>query len=188
MDYLVVHLFSQGHVKIPRTSVPLSFFLASLLLDNLTIDMRLYHTEAWLGAERLYLTIGAVFGLYWSITRALWDHNSSGLYAFEEEIERGYINAGIQVKVWFFLALYIWEGIGLSMVYFDNLNNEPLNKYKKILKIEKKNYSYVFLLLDWWSFKFHIISLSFNSPLKTIKLKPLQIAWKFDGLWWTIKR
>jgi hypothetical protein len=26
----------------------------------------------------------------------------------------------------------------LTMIYFDNLDNKPLNKYKKILKIEKK--------------------------------------------------
>jgi hypothetical protein len=73
------------------------------------------------------------------------------------------------------------------MVYFDNLDNEPFNKYKKNLKM---NFFYkcVILPLDWWSFKFHAISLSFDSPSKTVNLKSLQIAWKFDGLWWTIKR
>jgi hypothetical protein len=35
----------------------------------------------------------------------------------------------------------------LTMVYFDNLDNEPLNKYKKN-KNEKKIYRCVFLLLD----------------------------------------
>jgi hypothetical protein len=54
------------------------------------------------------------------------------------------------------------------MDYFDNLDNEPLNKYKK-------NYRCVFLPLDWWSFKFHIILLSFDSLSKTVKLEPLQI-------------
>jgi hypothetical protein len=57
------------------------------------------------------------------------------------------------------------------MGYFDNLDNGPLNKYKKILKIFF--YRCVILYLDWWSFKFHAISLSFGSPLKTVKLEPL---------------
>jgi hypothetical protein len=56
----------------------------------------------------------------------------------------------------------------LTINYFDNLDNEPLNKYKKILKI-KKNYKFILLHLDLWSFKFHTISLSFDSPSKTIK-------------------
>jgi hypothetical protein len=34
------------------------------------------------------------------------------------------------------------SGDPLTMDYFDNVDNGPLNKYKKILKIEKKN-SYV---------------------------------------------
>jgi hypothetical protein len=52
------------------------------------------------------------------------------------------------------------------MGYFDNLNNEPLNKYKKILKMKKKIYRYVLVSFDWWSFKFYVISLSFDSPIK----------------------
>jgi hypothetical protein len=51
------------------------------------------------------------------------------------------------------------------MVYFDNFNNEFLNKYKKNVKNGKK----ILLRLDWWSFKFHTISWSFDSPSKTIK-------------------
>jgi hypothetical protein len=35
----------------------------------------------------------------------------------------------------------------LTMGYFDNLNNEPLNKYKKILKMNFF-YRYVLLLMD----------------------------------------
>jgi hypothetical protein len=54
------------------------------------------------------------------------------------------------------------------MNYFDNFDNEFLKKYKKILKI-KKIYRYVFILLDWWSLKFHVISLSFDSSSKIIK-------------------
>jgi hypothetical protein len=33
------------------------------------------------------------------------------------------------------------------MGYFDNLDNEHLNKYQNMFKIEKK-YKYVFLLID----------------------------------------
>jgi hypothetical protein len=73
------------------------------------------------------------------------------------------------------------------MIYFDNLNNGPLINIK-YLKNRKKVYIYVLLYLDWWSFKFHVISLSFDSPSKSVKLEPLQIIWKFDDLWWTIKR
>jgi hypothetical protein len=63
----------------------------------------------------------------------------------------------------------------LTVSYFDNLDNRSLNKYKKkILKIEKV-YRCVLLTLDRWSFKFHVISLSFDSPSKTVKLEPLQI-------------
>jgi hypothetical protein len=36
----------------------------------------------------------------------------------------------------------------LAMGYFDNLDNELWDKYKKNLKIEKKLYIYVFLLID----------------------------------------
>jgi hypothetical protein len=36
------------------------------------------------------------------------------------------------------------------MGYFDNLNNEPLNKYKKILKMKKKRFidMFLYLLID----------------------------------------
>jgi hypothetical protein len=73
------------------------------------------------------------------------------------------------------------------MSYFDNVNNEPLNKYKRDFKNEFF-YRCVLLPIDWVSFKFHAISLSFDSSSKTVKLKPLQIAYKFDDFWWTIKR
>jgi hypothetical protein len=53
---------------------------------------------------------------------------------------------------------------GDPLGYFDN---ELLNKYIK------KVYKCVLLSLDWWSFKCHAILLSFDSPLKTDKLKPL---------------
>jgi hypothetical protein len=49
------------------------------------------------------------------------------------------------------------------MSYFDNLDNESQNKYKKNLKNRKKVYKCVLLRLDWWSFKFHGISLSLDS-------------------------
>jgi hypothetical protein len=60
----------------------------------------------------------------------------------------------------------LMSGDQLTMGYFDNLDNGPLNKYKK-------NYTCVFLPLDWWSFKFHAISLSFDSLSNTVKLEPL---------------
>jgi hypothetical protein len=56
------------------------------------------------------------------------------------------------------------------MSYFDNLDNGPLNKYKIILKNKKKVYRCVLLPMDSESFKFHSISLSFDSPSKTVKL------------------
>jgi hypothetical protein len=58
------------------------------------------------------------------------------------------------------------------MNYFDNLDNEPLNKYKNNLKNEKNIYRCFLLPFDWWSFKFNTISLSFDSPSKIVKLKP----------------
>jgi hypothetical protein len=42
------------------------------------------------------------------------------------------------------------------MGYFDNLDNEPLNKYKKNLKNEKKVYRYVLL------FRLMVIQISCN--------------------------
>jgi hypothetical protein len=63
---------------------------------------------------------------------------------------------------------YIYGRGSLDNGYLDNLDNEFSNKYKKILK--KKSNENVLLLIDWWWFKFHIISLSFNSPSKTVKL------------------
>jgi hypothetical protein len=72
------------------------------------------------------------------------------------------------------------SGDPLTMGYFDNL--ESLNKYKRKLKNEKKNYRCVIILLDWWLFKFHTISLSFDSPSKTVNLKPLWIM----KIWWSL--
>jgi hypothetical protein len=64
------------------------------------------------------------------------------------------------------------------MDYFDNFDNGLLIKYKKILKMGKKIYRCVLLPLNWWSFKFYAISLSFDSPSKTIKFS----CNLFDGL------
>jgi hypothetical protein len=44
---------------------------------------------------------------------------------------------------------------------------------QKNLKLEKNPYKFALLLIDWWWFKFNVISLSFDRPLKTVKLKPL---------------
>jgi hypothetical protein len=57
------------------------------------------------------------------------------------------------------------------MDYFDNFNNGPLNKYKKI-KIKKVKRC-VLLPMHWGSFKFHTISLLFDSPSKAVKLERL---------------
>jgi hypothetical protein len=46
------------------------------------------------------------------------------------------------------MRLYIMSGESLIMDYFDNLDNEYLNKYKKNLKMKKKNSLRVFPLLD----------------------------------------
>jgi hypothetical protein len=43
----------------------------------------------------------------------------------------------------------------------------------KINKNRKKPHRYIFLLIDWWWFKFHAIWLSFVSPSKTVELEPL---------------
>jgi hypothetical protein len=67
------------------------------------------------------------------------------------------------------------------MGYFDNHENGSLNKYKKILKI-KKIYKCILLPMDWGSFKFHIISLSFDSPSKTIKFLCTLQRFYFNGL------
>jgi hypothetical protein len=56
------------------------------------------------------------------------------------------------------------------MSYFENLDNDLLNKYKKIINKKIIN---IYLLINWYGFKFYVISLSFNSPLKIIKLEPL---------------
>jgi hypothetical protein len=53
------------------------------------------------------------------------------------------------------------------MDYFDKFDNGLLNKYKTNFK-NKKVYRFIFLLLDWWSFKFHVISLSFDDPANII--------------------
>jgi hypothetical protein len=73
------------------------------------------------------------------------------------------------------------------MGYFDNFDNESQNKYKINVKNRKKNYRCVLLTLDWWSFKFHAISLSFDSPSKTIKFSYNLQRFQFNGFWWTIK-
>jgi hypothetical protein len=49
------------------------------------------------------------------------------------------------------------------MSYFDNLDDEFLNKYKKYYKC----------VLFFYGLMLIQISLSFDSPLKTVKLKPL---------------
>jgi hypothetical protein len=46
------------------------------------------------------------------------------------------------------MTLYLNSGDPLKMGYFDNLDNEYLNKYKINLKNEKKIYRCIFLLLD----------------------------------------
>jgi hypothetical protein len=79
------------------------------------------------------------------------------------------------------VTIFVLSGDPLTMDYFDNIDNGPLNKYKKNLK-NIKVYRCVLLFLDWWLFKFYVISLSFDSPSKTVNLKSLQIIWKFDGL------
>jgi hypothetical protein len=70
----------------------------------------------------------------------------------------------------------------LTTDYFDNLDNELLNKYKKIKN--RNNYRYVLLPINWWSFKFHAISLSFDSPFKIIwnRCKLYVKVMIFDGL------
>jgi hypothetical protein len=75
----------------------------------------------------------------------------------------------------------------LTMIYFDN---KFLNKYKKM----KKNYKCILLLLDWWSFKFHTILLSFDSPSKIVincmnfwwSLMDYQMIMKLYKIWMTI--
>jgi hypothetical protein len=66
------------------------------------------------------------------------------------------------------------------MIYIDNLHNGLLNKYKK--KWKKNIVSSTFRLMVIQ------ISLSLDNPSKTVKLEQLQITWKFNGLWWTIKQ
>jgi hypothetical protein len=53
------------------------------------------------------------------------------------------------------------------MGYFDNLDNKFSNKYEKIFKL-KKPYKYDFLLIDWWWFKFNVISLSFDTHQESL--------------------
>jgi hypothetical protein len=78
---------------------------------------------------------------------------------------------------YFYPRLFYWDMSEdpLIMDYFDNLDNESLNKYKNNLKI-KNIYRFVLLPLYWWSFKFHVILLLFDSPSKTVKLESLQIT------------
>jgi hypothetical protein len=68
------------------------------------------------------------------------------------------------------------------MGYFDNVDNGPLNKYKKILKM-KKVYRCVILILDWWSFKFHVIRLIVHQrPLNWNRCKLYENLMVFDRL------
>jgi hypothetical protein len=46
------------------------------------------------------------------------------------------------------MTLYLNSGDPLKLGYFDNLDNEYLNKYKINFKNEKKVYRCIFLLLD----------------------------------------
>jgi hypothetical protein len=66
------------------------------------------------------------------------------------------------------------------MGYFDNLDDGPLNKYKKkILKMKKVCRC---VLLDWWSLKFYVISLSFDSPSNFHTIYNGSNLTVFDGL------
>jgi hypothetical protein len=58
------------------------------------------------------------------------------------------------------IIVNIHEWDPLTMCYFDNLDNESLNKYKKILKIKK--FIEVF-------FRDHQNFMQFDSPSKTIR-------------------
>jgi hypothetical protein len=81
------------------------------------------------------------------------------------------------------VPLFLGKG-SLGNDYLDNFDNGYSNKYKK-LKNRKKSYKYVIILIVWWCsdlcknaikfrwFKFNAISLLFDSPSKTLKLKPL---------------
>jgi hypothetical protein len=87
-----------------------------------------------------------------------WVRSTGGLHALKSTL------------VLFSLYIYVcvcWES--LVMDYFDNLDNGFHNKYKKILKIEKNFIDIFFSLINWQWFKFHTISLSFDTPSKTIK-------------------
>jgi hypothetical protein len=54
-----------------------------------------------------------------------------------------------------------------------HFDNESSNEYEKKFKI-KKYYKNIFLLINWWQLKFHVILSLFDSPSNTVKLKPLQ--------------
>jgi hypothetical protein len=63
---------------------------------------------------------------------------------------------------------------GDPLGYFDNFHNRSLNKYKKILKIKKVIYIYMCVCVCFSTFRLMVIqiyaiSLSFDSPSKTIK-------------------
>jgi hypothetical protein len=70
------------------------------------------------------------------------------------------------------------------MGYFDNLNNRPLNKFKKILKIEKKNYRCVLLPMDSHSnfIQFHYRLIVHQRPLNWNCCKLHEKLMVFDGL------
>jgi hypothetical protein len=70
--------------------------------------------------------------------------------------------------------LYIGKG-SLDNGYLDNLNNEFLNKYKKILKREKT----LWICSSTCKLMVNQISLSFDSPSKTVKLYKTLV---FDGV------
>jgi hypothetical protein len=55
------------------------------------------------------------------------------------------------------------------MYYFDNFDNKFLYKYEKNLK-SKRFIWYVLVFIDWQCFKFNAILLSFDNPLKIIKI------------------
>jgi hypothetical protein len=66
------------------------------------------------------------------------------------------------------LLIYQLRGGSHDNGYFDNFDNKFLNKYKK-----NKIYRRVLLSVDWWSFKFHIILLLFDTSSKTVKIEAL---------------
>jgi hypothetical protein len=65
--------------------------------------------------------------------------------------------------------------------YFDNLDNNPLNKYKKILKIEKSLY----MCSSTFTFKFHSNFMQFHYHLIVYQIFTICNGFNltiFDGL------